>query len=95
MSQNLPKPTHRFKCVKDPPLIRPHIVITSSRPPDRRVQATVMEQSVESVMCASERVSDAPDAPEMVRRARLLGQATARLIADIKVHLLACLILIS
>ncbi|XP_045457678.1 talin-1 [Melitaea cinxia] len=51
---------------------------------DRRVQATVMEQSVESVMCASERVSDAPDAPEMVRRARLLGQATARLIADIK-----------
>lgn len=52
---------------------------------DRRVQPTVMEQSVESVMCASERVTDAPDAPEMVRRARLLGQATARLIADIKV----------
>ncbi|XP_045782666.1 talin-1 isoform X6 [Maniola jurtina] len=51
---------------------------------DRRVQPTVMEQSVESVMCASERVADAPDAPEMVRRARLLGQATARLIADIK-----------
>lgn len=50
---------------------------------------------MESVMCASERVSDAPDAPEMVRRARLLGQATARLIADIKVYLLSCLILIS
>ncbi|CAH0716781.1 unnamed protein product, partial [Brenthis ino] len=51
---------------------------------ERRVQPTVMEQSVESVLSASERVTDAPDAPEMVRRARLLGQATARLIADIK-----------
>ncbi|XP_068621832.1 talin-1-like [Battus philenor] len=50
----------------------------------RSVQPTVMERSVESVVAASERVSDAHDAPEMVRRARLLGQATARLIADIK-----------
>ncbi|XP_064075627.1 talin-1 isoform X3 [Vanessa tameamea] len=51
---------------------------------DRRAQATVLEQAVESVVSASERVADAPDAPEMVRRARLLGHATARLIADIK-----------
>ncbi|XP_013176171.1 PREDICTED: talin-1 isoform X2 [Papilio xuthus] len=50
----------------------------------RSVQPTVMERSVESVVSASERVTDAHDAPEMVRRARLLGQATARLIADIK-----------
>ncbi|CAH2056203.1 unnamed protein product, partial [Iphiclides podalirius] len=50
----------------------------------RSVQPTVMERSVESVVAASERVTDAHDAPEMVRRARLLGQATARLIADIK-----------
>ncbi|XP_064075633.1 talin-1 isoform X9 [Vanessa tameamea] len=53
-------------------------------PADRRAQATVLEQAVESVVSASERVADAPDAPEMVRRARLLGHATARLIADIK-----------
>ncbi|KPJ17353.1 Talin-1 [Papilio machaon] len=50
----------------------------------RSVQPTMMERSVESVVSASERVTDAHDAPEMVRRARLLGQATARLIADIK-----------
>ncbi|CAK1592968.1 unnamed protein product [Parnassius mnemosyne] len=50
----------------------------------RSAQPTVMERSVESVVTASERVTDAHDAPEMVRRARLLGQATARLIADIK-----------
>lgn len=53
---------------------------------DRRVQTSVVEQSVEGVVCASESVSEAADGPEMVRRARLLGQATARLIADIKVY---------
>ncbi|CAG9573830.1 unnamed protein product [Danaus chrysippus] len=51
---------------------------------DRRVQPSVVEQSVEGVVCASESVTEAADGPEMVRRARLLGQATARLIADIK-----------
>ncbi|XP_050359192.1 talin-1 isoform X1 [Nymphalis io] len=51
---------------------------------DRRAQASVLEQAVESVVSASERVADAADAGEMVRRARLLGHATARLIADIK-----------
>ncbi|CAG4965789.1 unnamed protein product [Colias eurytheme] len=50
---------------------------------DRRGQATV-SQSVDSVLSASERLGAAADAGEMVRSARLLGQATARLIADIK-----------
>ncbi|VVD01405.1 unnamed protein product, partial [Leptidea sinapis] len=39
---------------------------------------------LESVLSASERVGDAPDSAEMVRRARHLGQATAQLIAHIK-----------
>ncbi|CAK1549078.1 unnamed protein product [Leptosia nina] len=51
---------------------------------DRRGQATVIEQSVESVLTASERLGSAGEPSEMLRRARLLGQATARLIADIK-----------
>ncbi|XP_022115337.2 talin-1 isoform X5 [Pieris rapae] len=51
---------------------------------DRRGQATVIEQSVESVLTASERLGSAGEPAEMLRRARVLGQATARLIADIK-----------
>jgi hypothetical protein len=45
----------------------------------------VTERTVETVMSASERVSAAGDATEMVRHARLLGQATAHLITSIKV----------
>ncbi|XP_041983893.1 talin-1 isoform X2 [Aricia agestis] len=51
---------------------------------ERRTAVSTTEETVETVVLASERVTAAPDAPEMVRRARLLGQATARLIADIK-----------
>ncbi|XP_026736413.1 talin-1 isoform X1 [Trichoplusia ni] len=51
---------------------------------ERRAQPTVTERSVESVMCASERVVGAGDAADMVRHARLLGQATAHLITSIK-----------
>ncbi|XP_049882478.1 talin-1 isoform X7 [Pectinophora gossypiella] len=51
---------------------------------ERRVQPTVTERSVESVMVASERVTTAADSSEMVRHARLLGQATATLITNIK-----------
>ncbi|CAH0404281.1 unnamed protein product [Chilo suppressalis] len=53
--------------------------------PERHAsRVTVTERSVETVMSASERVSTAGDAAEMVRHARLLGQATAHLITDIK-----------
>ncbi|XP_075988136.1 talin_middle and talin-RS domain-containing protein rhea isoform X7 [Anticarsia gemmatalis] len=51
---------------------------------ERRAQPTVTERSVESVMSASERVVAAADAGDMVRHARLLGQATAHLITNIK-----------
>ncbi|CAH0698118.1 unnamed protein product [Spodoptera exigua] len=51
---------------------------------ERRVTGTVSERSVESVMCASERVVAAAEAGDMVRHARLLGQATAHLITTIK-----------
>nr|XP_049697783.1 talin-1 isoform X16 [Helicoverpa armigera] len=51
---------------------------------DRRVQPTVTERSVESVMSASERLVSAADPADMVRHARLLGQATAHLITNIK-----------
>ncbi|XP_050558739.1 talin-1 [Spodoptera frugiperda] len=51
---------------------------------ERRVTGTVSERSVESVMCASERVVAAADPGDMVRHARLLGQATAHLITNIK-----------
>ncbi|XP_048001981.1 talin-1 isoform X11 [Leguminivora glycinivorella] len=51
---------------------------------DRRAQPSVTERSVETVMTASERVVEAHDPAEMVRQARLLGQATAHLITNIK-----------
>ncbi|XP_022816800.1 talin-1 isoform X8 [Spodoptera litura] len=51
---------------------------------ERRATGTVSERSVESVMCASERVVGAADPGDMVRHARLLGQATAHLITNIK-----------
>ncbi|KAJ2939257.1 hypothetical protein O0L34_g13352 [Tuta absoluta] len=51
---------------------------------ERRIQPTVEERTVESVMSASEGVAAAADATEMVRHARLLGQATATLITNIK-----------
>ncbi|KAJ8706954.1 hypothetical protein PYW08_011088 [Mythimna loreyi] len=52
---------------------------------DRRAQQpTVTERSVESVMTASERVVACGDPADMVRHARLLGQATAHLITNIK-----------
>ncbi|XP_064292938.1 talin-1 isoform X2 [Plodia interpunctella] len=50
----------------------------------QRATATVSERTVESVMSASERVLVCGDSADMVRHARLLGQATAHLIQDIK-----------
>lgn len=50
-----------------------------------RGQAQVTERGVDTVITESEQVVLAPSGPEMVRHARLLGQATARLITDIKV----------
>lgn len=52
---------------------------------ERRAVATVTERSVETVISASERVVGAADPSDMVRHARLLGQATAHLITNIKV----------
>ncbi|KAM3956237.1 LOW QUALITY PROTEIN: talin_middle and talin-RS domain-containing protein rhea [Aphomia sociella] len=54
--------------------------------PDRRAAATALasERVVESVLTASERVVVSADPTDMVRNARLLGQATAHLINDIK-----------
>ncbi|KOB72562.1 putative Talin-2 [Operophtera brumata] len=54
-----------------------HLTAAAGRP-------TVTERSVESVMTCSTRVVSAPDAAEMVKQARLLGQATAHLITNIK-----------
>ncbi|GBP64325.1 Talin-2 [Eumeta japonica] len=51
---------------------------------DRRAQPTVTETKVETVMTHTERLVSAGDPAEMVRQARLLGQATAHLITDIK-----------
>ncbi|KAL0859340.1 hypothetical protein ABMA27_011134 [Loxostege sticticalis] len=51
---------------------------------ERHAQATVTERTVETVITASDRVVGAGDATEMVRHARLLGQATAHLITNIK-----------
>lgn len=50
------------------------------------MQPSVTERSVETVMSASERVVEASDPAEMVRQARVLGQATAHLITSIKVR---------
>ncbi|KAG6451547.1 hypothetical protein O3G_MSEX007224 [Manduca sexta] len=51
---------------------------------ERGGQAWSRSRAVESVLTAWERVADAGDAGELVRHARHLGQATARLITDIK-----------
>lgn len=59
----------------------------TSRVIDRRqAKETIHETSVESIMSATDRlVSSRGDTTEMVRQARLLGQATAQLIQNIKV----------
>ncbi|XP_060808637.1 talin-1 [Amyelois transitella] len=49
-----------------------------------RGTATVSERNVETVLSASERVLECGDAGELVAQARLLGQASARLIQGIK-----------
>lgn len=55
----------------------------------RHVKETIHETSVECIMTATDRLcSSSGNTVEMVRQARLLGQATAQLIQNIKVQLL-------
>ncbi|KAK7790683.1 hypothetical protein R5R35_008203 [Gryllus longicercus] len=58
-----------------------HIKLSSQE----RVRETVQESSVETILVATDRLfASSGDAAEMVRQARVLGQATAHLIQSIK-----------
>lgn len=58
-----------------------NFAVTASR---ERAQESVQEVSVEAIYTATDKLTAASDAGEMVKQARLLGQATAQLIHSIK-----------